>query len=226
MVYKDDDKLQIVDGQQRMTTFFLMLCSIAKHYRANGIDSSTFDQLINTPGVDNDTGLPYNYYTLELQYEDSSECLANIWEEKVPVNRKGIPQSCENIYHAYEIINKRLSLDFTDFSDYGKFAAFLINKVVFIQIGAPNMSDALKIFETINQRGVSLNSMDLLKNLLFMNIKQSEYKKLNDKWKKMVDQLDKIKESCCWHASGGFRSCGNERIHIHHPNHRDQPTLP
>ena len=40
---------------------------------------------------------------------------------------------------------------------------YLANSVVFIQISA-DISSALKIFETINERGIGLNPMDLLKN--------------------------------------------------------------
>ncbi|KAI3602821.1 hypothetical protein D8I24_3220 [Cupriavidus necator H850] len=47
--------------------------------------------------------------------------------------------------------------------------AYLANNVVFIQIST-DVSSALKIFETINERGVGLNPMDLLKNLLFTQV--------------------------------------------------------
>ncbi|WP_228772815.1 DUF262 domain-containing protein [Cupriavidus necator] len=40
---------------------------------------------------------------------------------------------------------------------------------MFIQIST-DVSSALKIFETINERGVGLNPMDLLKNLLFTQV--------------------------------------------------------
>ena len=37
-----------------------------------------------------------------------------------------------------------------------------------MEIGTEDLGSALKIFETINQRGVGLNAMDLTKNLLFI----------------------------------------------------------
>jgi uncharacterized protein with ParB-like and HNH nuclease domain len=49
--------------------------------------------------------------------------------------------------------------------------------VVFIQIST-DVSSALKIFETINERGVGLNSMDLLKNLLFKQVRPEEFSAL------------------------------------------------
>jgi hypothetical protein len=65
--------------------------------------------------------------------------------------------------------------------------------VVFIQIST-DVSSALKIFETINERGVGLNPMDLLKNLLFTQVKQAQFTQLKDEWKKITKPLEKEKE--------------------------------
>ena len=64
---------------------------------------------------------------------------------------------------------------------------------MFIQIST-DVSSALKIFETINERGVGLNSMDLLKNLLFSQIKPEEFTRLKDEWKKITAPLERAKE--------------------------------
>ncbi len=56
------------------------------------------------------------------------------------------------------------------------------------------MSSALKIFETINERGVGLNSMDLLKNLLFTQVKPEDFTRLKDEWKKITAPLERNKE--------------------------------
>lgn len=186
---EQDNELQLIDGQQRMTTFFLILCAIAKRYKEEKAIATAFETLINTPDLDAE-GNNIDAYTLELQYEDSTKCLSNIWEDKVPDETDNLPQSSQRLYGAYNIISKRLKLDFEDFSEFKKFASYFINKIVFIQIRATNMPDALKIFETINQRGVTLNPMDLLKNMLFMHVAVNKFETLNKKWKSMVDKLE------------------------------------
>jgi len=65
--------------------------------------------------------------------------------------------------------------------------------VIFIQIST-DISSALKIFETINERGIGLNPMDLLKNLLFTHVKTDEFKKLKEEWKKITKPLEEKKE--------------------------------
>jgi len=74
-----------------------------------------------------------------------------------------------------------------------KYWGFLANNVVFIQIST-DVSSALKIFETINERGVGLNPMDLLKNLLFTNVQKGQFTRLKDEWKKITKPLEKGKE--------------------------------
>ena len=60
----------------------------------------------------------------------------------------------------------------------------------FIQITTPDINDALKIFETINERGVGLNPMDLLKNLIFRQVDRSQFDKLKERWKLLVSLLE------------------------------------
>lgn len=193
VVFEDGEKKQLIDGQQRMTTFFLILCAITKEYIAHGVDETTFKNLIITSKVDAN-GVPIVSYSLELQYPASTNCLANIWRDQIPADTSALPESSKRIYEGYDTIVKRLRMDFSDFNDYMRFASFFVNKVIFIQIGATNINDALKIFETINQRGMVLNPMDLMKNMLFMNIDESQFDQLNTAWRKMIDSLEQIHE--------------------------------
>jgi hypothetical protein len=83
--------------------------------------------------------------------------------------------------------------NYDDFAKLKKYWGYLANNVVFIQIST-DVSSALKIFETINERGVGLNPMDLLKNLLFTQVKQTQFTQLKDEWKKITKPLEKEKE--------------------------------
>ncbi len=58
----------------------------------------------------------------------------------------------------------------------------------------PSIANALKVFETINDQGVGLNAMDLLKNLLFIKTPSGDYPKLKIRWKELIDTLDKCNE--------------------------------
>ncbi len=88
-----------------------------------------------------------------------------------------------------EIPNAR----FVDPTELGRYWGYLANNVVFIQIST-DVSSALKIFETVNERGIGLNPMDLLKNLLFTRVKAEEFGRLKNEWKKITAPLEKAKE--------------------------------
>lgn len=75
--------------------------------------------------------------------------------------------------------------NYEDQGSLKKLWGYLATNVVFIQIST-DVSSALKIFETINERGVGLNPMDLLKNLLFTQVAHSDFTKLKNEWKKIA----------------------------------------
>ena len=70
------------------------------------------------------------------------------------------------------------------------FYATFTKRVKLIRIITPSLTNALKVFETVNDRGVGLNAMDLLKNLLFMKTTPDEYPTLKQRWKDLIDTLD------------------------------------
>ena len=88
------------------------------------------------------------------------------------IQAAGIPRfgSLENLVNAYGTLYRYLKDNYDDIAKLKKYWGYLANNVVFIQIST-DVSSALKIFETINERGVGLNPMDLLKNLLFTQVK-------------------------------------------------------
>ena len=116
---------------------------------------------------------------LEPRYENASEVMQKIVEinadpesTKMAVQTSGIKSfgSLENVLNAYDTIYRYLKDNYADKAKLKKYWGYLANNVVFIQIST-DVSSALKIFETINERGVGLNPMDLLKNLLFTHVK-------------------------------------------------------
>ena len=64
----------------------------------------------------------------------------------------------------------------------------VINHTTFVKIVAPSESDAFRLFETLNDRGLALNAADLIKNKLLA--KCSELRNLNEAveaWRSIVE---------------------------------------
>lgn len=194
VVFKDNNgSYELIDGQQRTTTLFLIICALKSVYKEWNLDTDTLDRMIKDKTV-NALGDSIDKYKLELQYKDSSNILNIISSlSDRPENLKG---SAERLFNAYENIIAFLKQNFRkDKSEQlKKFFVYLYRKLKFIQIETPEINDALKIFETINERGIGLNPMDLLKNLIFRQVNRNEFTKLNTKWQQLVSILTKNNE--------------------------------
>ncbi|ASJ23806.1 DUF262 domain-containing HNH endonuclease family protein [Laribacter hongkongensis] len=191
---------EVIDGQQRLTTFFLLLCAL-KHLFQGEPQRQMISGLISTSYVDSD-GEVRTTLKLEPRYESAGEVMAKLVEldaepqtVRAGIQSAGITSfgSLENLVNAYSTLYRYLKDNYDDTAKLKKYWGYLANNVVFIQIST-DVSSALKIFETINERGVGLNPMDLLKNLLFKQVKQAQFSLLKDEWKKITKPLEKEKE--------------------------------
>lgn len=196
-----DNALEVIDGQQRLTTLFLVLCAL-KHLLG---DNAEIDNLIATKKIGADGKSKMNF-RLNLRYEGAEDFCMNVADSPSPdelrarlIDSRGkLFGSLENLCNAYHSIILFLTDKYTrnhqlDIDSLGRFLGYLANHVVFIQIKT-SVSRALKIFETINERGVGLNSMDLLKNLLFTHVRHDQFSELKNNWKKITEPLEKNKE--------------------------------
>lgn len=191
---------EVIDGQQRLTTFFLLLCAL-KHLFQGEPQRQMIAGLISTSYVDSD-GDVRTSLKLEPRYESAGEVMAKLVEldadpqaARAGIQAAGIASfgSLENLVSAYSTLYRYLKDNYDDTAKLRRYWGYLANNVVFIQIST-DVSSALKIFETINERGVGLNPMDLLKNLLFTQVKQAQFTQLKDEWKRITKPLEKQKE--------------------------------
>lgn len=195
VVYDGGSTLELIDGQQRITTFFIILCAVINIYKKNKTKSSVFENRIYSPQLEDD-GTEVEKFSLQLQYQESTDCLSQIFHGNIPNDlvMSKLSLSDQRLYRAYETILKYLENEFTSFDELKKFAVYFFKKVQFVQIEANDISDALKIFETINERGVGLNPMDLLKNMIFMKVSRDDFTSLNKAWKAVIEQIEQINE--------------------------------
>ena len=191
---------EVIDGQQRLTTFFLLLCALKNLFQGES-QRQTISGLISSSYTDSE-GETQTTLKLEPRYENAGDVMVKLVEldanpqaVRAGIQAAGIPSfgSLENLVNAYTTLYLYLKDNYDDIAKLKKYWGYLANNVVFIQIST-DVSSALKIFETINERGVGLNPMDLLKNLLFTQVKQTQFTQLKDEWKKITKPLEKEKE--------------------------------
>lgn len=163
----------IVDGQQRLTTLTILLRAIVERLKELGEAAAAkalYENVIE--GTDNDgkkyfkliNETPKPYFQNELQ-SMSPEGLTtpNTEEEQL-------------LLSAYNEFSKKIkSFKISGLSDIEVVKNLrdqVLNYLKFILVTAKNEDDAYTIFETLNARGLSLTSVDLIKNWIFKNYTQ------------------------------------------------------
>lgn len=195
-----NDHVDIIDGQQRLTTIFLILCALRALFKTEQSDlikKLTIDTYADSKG-DTRTNLK-----LDPQYENVAEVIEKIVQDNCgPQTARAsvrwssgtrIYGSIKRILDAYECIYRFLEERYDDEVKLKEYWGYLANNVVFIQIST-DVSSALKIFETINERGIGLNPMDLLKNMLFTQVQPEDFSKLKNEWKRVTNPLEENKK--------------------------------
>jgi hypothetical protein len=194
------DHYEVIDGQQRLTTFFLLLCAL-RHLSQEEKQYPTLGNLISTSYTTSD-GDTKRSLKLSPRYEGANELMERIVaaEADPQTTRSSIQSSglktfgsLDRLLGAYRTLYRNVTDNYGKKEELRKYWGYLATNVVFIQI-TTDVSSALKIFETINERGVGLNPMDLLKNLLFTHVSPTDFTSLKNEWKKITAPLEKAKE--------------------------------
>ncbi|GAA9034126.1 DUF262 domain-containing protein [Helicobacter pylori] len=158
----ENSAFEIIDGQQRLATSLILLGLLAKTTQNKDPKYS----LINLEPI-----LPYKYYGL-------SEAFRAITEEEKDLEAFKTSFYAKNLIEAYEFFQEKISD--TPIETLERMFDALIKKMLFSVVELnDNRIDPFSSFETINNRGKDLSTLELLKNRLhFVAHKICEGKKL------------------------------------------------
>lgn len=196
---KKKSRLNVVDGQQRLTTALVFLsalrskfCELGKEDLANAVTA-----LIATKDRDNK-----EHFVLDSA-QWSTWVERNIQHRKKGVIEPGGTIEDGVIFEAYRYFAARLDelaegFDFTTEAGRDGYVAKLssardaVLDAVFVQIGLDSEEDAFVIFETLNTRGMPLRLSHLFKNVLFRAIKGSVAEDSDEKkWDEIRSRVEK-----------------------------------
>ncbi|GAA8816124.1 DUF262 domain-containing protein [Helicobacter pylori] len=158
----ENSTFEIIDGQQRLTTSLILLGLLAKTTQNKDPKYS----LINLEPI-----LSYKYYGL-------SEAFRAITEEEKDLEAFKTSFYAKNLIDAYAFFKEKISD--TPVGTLEKMFDALIKKMLFSVVELnDNRIDPFSSFETINNRGKDLSTLELLKNRLhFVAHKICDGKKL------------------------------------------------
>ncbi|WP_024112858.1 DUF262 domain-containing protein [Helicobacter pylori] len=158
----ESSAFEIIDDQQRLATSLILLGLLAKTTQNKDKKYS----FINLEPI-----LSYKYYGL-------SEAFRAITEEEKDLKAFKISFYAKNLIEAYEFFKEKISN--TPIETLEKMFDALIKKMLFSVVGLnDNRIDPFSSFETINNRGKDLSTLELFKNRLhFVAHKICDGKKL------------------------------------------------
>lgn len=178
---KDGQKF-IIDGQQRLTTLTLLLIHIYKQLPEDEQKSQLSNLIFSQK---------FGKRSFNLDVEERSACMNALFTGKA-FEAAGQPESVANILYRYQDVEELFPEDLA-----GKalpyFADWLIENVHLVEITAYSDTDAYTIFETMNDRGLSLTPTDMLKGYLLANIADTERRNATSTlWRKIVASLKEL----------------------------------
>ena len=148
VVYRRDDrKMEVIDGQQRLTTLFILM-SVLKN---------SFEQ---------DISLDSNFLNFESR-KKSSKTLKLVLTNNSILKNESLNTK---IIEAKKIIEKKLK---NKEIKIDKFYNYLIDKVIILRVNVPNDTDLNHYFEIMNNRGEQLEKHEILKSRMLEKLKEN-----------------------------------------------------
>lgn len=197
-------ELELIDGQQRFTTISILLAAIYSRLNKNRekLDEDEISTLINikkelTYNVEK--GIYKPKLLLQVQNSNLDDYLSLLYENEIISDKIKKPNNAGNrrIYKAFKYFNKcideyikenlhennneiSLLLDLKD-----KF-----NEAIIVGIEVDSHKDAYMLFESLNNRGIPLSAVDLIKNTL-ISLSESSNKsdECYEEWKTALGYL-------------------------------------
>jgi len=193
-------ELEVVDGQQRLTTLSLLYAAVyACLTKCCGDDEDAKHELFNIKHrlvfKDKKKGLRLDPSYQGQNYRDYQAVL----QECGVLNNITVPPYAGNrlLFKAYRFFIERLD----ELDDKGKrvfdlacIASLLeqLNQATMVKIEVGSSSDAFTLFESLNNRGVPLSALDLIKNNLLATLEKKQPDSIDDnftKWTKLLENL-------------------------------------
>lgn len=186
----------IVDGQQRLSTFILLAKVLATLYSERLTEESKDylqESLITKYGKKD----RLNFSAVGFNSKKDFQYALTSFND-APINNN------KNNYLKNAICLKNY-LRKKEIEDINDFIEWLYLKVVFITITCPNADKALRIFNVLNARGLALSATDIFKGELLKHAKEHEREEFVSRWndlsQKCSDNDLKIETLFSWYLT-------------------------
>ena len=177
----------IIDGQQRLTTLTLLLLILHQLLKDEDQKGLVVPLIFS---------LRYGTRSFNLNIPERESIMEALYSGE-PIDHfetEDQPESIRNIAARYNDLGNLLENHFENQEDaLPYFVDWLLDKVCLVEITASTDEDAYTIFETMNDRGLSLTPTDMLKGYLLSQITDDTSRQnARDIWEQQIQTLQTI----------------------------------
>lgn len=182
----------IIDGQQRLTTISLLLAYIYRHAKTYPLQN-----LSNVEPLLRRQVFGESAFNLEFDADrkaffeillDKPELIGSELDDAVE-SIADISESTKDLYRRFCEIDDLIAEDLKK-NTFARFVDYIIERVYLFEIGVPSEQDGHKVFVTMNDRGLRLAPLDLLKGYLLSHIDDNKSNnEANGRWSECIKTL-------------------------------------
>lgn len=172
---------QIIDGQQRLTSLTLLLIYLQNLQKKTvGVPflPVEFSNLIYRDD--------YGTMAFNLDVPERNDCMQAIWDQNTAYTSDN--ESNRNLLERYADIED-LFPDELKGAALPYFIYWLKSKVLLLEIDTPSEDEAHTIFLTMNDRGLSLNSAEMLKAFIIQQVNEEDRDAVNKIWQQNITRI-------------------------------------
>lgn len=197
----EDGEQEIIDGQQRITSLFLLLRAIytklvatpasERTAEANNFIGKIEPAIWRTNKLTGTVDYKNILLTSRVVNNDGNEILRSILETG-HADENAKDNYSKNYRYFQELFDKHSTEN--PLMVY-QFIYALLNQAILLPITADTQDTALTIFSTLNDRGLPLSDADIFKAKIYNQLDVEEKKTFIDRWKDLDEQATEANES-------------------------------
>lgn len=186
---------EIIDGQQRITSLFLLLRAIYAKLDSDpssplGLKRAIIESIWRTNLSEDNV----NYSDILLSSSVINNTGNEILKDILSTGRSD-PNNNDNYsknYRKFQELLNNFSQDST--ANFRDFVSHVLERAIVLPISADSQDTALRIFSTLNDRGMPLSDADIFKANIYSNIDNNSRSEFIQVWQELSDRATYVSE--------------------------------